>query len=83
MAHRVYVRMIVEIDEEGKVSPVRVFWTDGRVFDVECLLNVGFAVQTRTGGQGTRYTCRIRGRRAQLFEDGGRWFVETRDLSRA
>ena len=79
MAHRVYVKMAVEIDEAGRVLPTRVIWEDGRVFEVEQLLDVRYAAATRAGGQGMRYTCRIRGRNAQLFEDEGRWFVEARE----
>ena len=79
MARRVYVRVMVEIDEDGRQRPVRVFWEDGRVFEVDQLLEVRYAAATRAGGQGMRYTCRILGRKTQLFEDEGRWFVEARD----
>lgn len=79
MARRVYVRVILEIDEAGKVQPRRVFWEDGRVFEVERVLDVRYAAATRAGGQGMRYTCRILGRDTQIFEDEGRWFVEARN----
>ena len=29
------------------------------------------------GGLGMRYICRIRGRTVKLFNDEGRWFMET------
>ena len=78
MARRVYVKVIVEVDEEGKARPVRIFWEDGRSFEVDRLLDVRRAAATRAGGQGMRYTCRILGRETYLFEDDGRWFVEAR-----
>ena len=43
------------------------------------LLDVRRAASTKVGGQGMRYTCRVRGREVYLFEDEGRWFVEARD----
>ena len=78
MAHRVYVRVIIEVDEIGKTRPVKIFWEDGRGFEVDRLLDVRRAAATKAGGQGMRYTCRIHGRETYLFEDDGRWFVEAR-----
>lgn len=80
MSRRVYVKMAVEIDEAGNVRPVRIFWEDGRVFEVDRLLDVRYAAATRAGGQGMRYTCSVKGRQTQIYEDDGRWFVETRDM---
>ena len=83
MAHRAYVRVLVDVDELGKVRPQRIYWEDGRSFAVDRLLDVRRAASTRVGGQGMRYTCRVRGREVYLFEDEGRWFVEARDLPAA
>ena len=79
MAHRAYVRVRVDVDELGKVHPLRIYWEDGRSFAVDRLLDVRRAAATRAGGQGIRYTCRVMGREIYLFEDEGRWFVEARD----
>ena len=79
MPHRVYVRVIVEYDEEGGVCPLSIRWEDGRKFQVDRILDVRRAAATKAGGQGMRYTCRIMGRETYLFEDNGRWFVETRN----
>lgn len=81
MSRRVYVKINVEIDEDGHVVPVRVFWEDGRVFEVERLIDVRYAAATRGGGQGMCYTCRILGRDTQLYEDEGRWFVKARGMA--
>ena len=80
MAHRAYVRVLVDVDEDGRARPVRIFWEDGRAFDVDRLMDVRRAAATKAGGQGVRYTCRIRGREIHLFEDDGRWFVEAKDV---
>ena len=69
--------MIVEIDEDGRARPVRIFWEDGRSFEVDRLLDVRRAA-AKAGGQGMRYTCRILGHETFLFEDDGRWFVEAK-----
>ena len=79
MAHRVYVRVIVEFDEAGGVCPLSVAWEDGRRFEVDKVLDVRRAAATRAGGQGMRYTCRIKGKETYLFNDDGRWFVEAKN----
>ena len=80
MAHRAYVRVQVDVDEVGRVCPLRIYWEDGRRFEVDRLMDVRRAASTKVGGQGTRYTCRVLGREVYLFEDDGRWFVEARDV---
>ena len=79
MAHRTYVRVIVEYDEEGGVHPLEIRWEDGRKFRVERVLDVRRAAATKAGVQGIRYTCRILGQETYLFEDRGRWFVEAKE----
>ena len=78
MAHRAYVRVLVDVDEVGRMRPLRIYWEDGRSFEVDRLLDVRWASAPAAGGQGMRYTCRVRGRQVYLFEDEGRWFVEAR-----
>ena len=80
MTRRAYVRVVVDVDEIGKVHPLKIYWEDGRSFDVDRLLDVRRAAATKAGGQGMRYTCRIQGHEAYLFEDDGRWFVEAKDV---
>ena len=80
MARRAYVRVLVDVDETGRIRPLRIYWEDGRSFEVDRLLDVRWAPSSRAGGQGMRYTCRVRGRQVYLFEDDGRWFVEARDI---
>ena len=82
MAHRAYVKVIVSVDETGKVRPLSIEWEDGRIFYVDRLLDVRRAASTKAGGQGMRYTLKIMNRETYLFEDEGRWFVEARDVPR-
>lgn len=74
---RTYVRVLVEVDEEGLRTPRSIEWRDGRRFDVDRLLDRRRAASMRTGGRGVRYTVMVRGQAKQLWEDEhGRWFVE-------
>ena len=82
MAYRAYVRVLVDVDENGGAHPVSIYWRDGRRFEVDRLMDVRRAAALRTGGQGMRYTCRINERQVYLFEDEGRWFMEAKDAAR-
>ena len=79
MHRRAYVKVVVECDADGKVLPLSVEWEDGHVFEVDRLLDVRRAAATKAGGQGMRYTVRINGHETYIFQDDGRWFVESRD----
>ena len=81
MARRAYVRVLVDVDEIGKIRPMKIYWEDGRSFEVDRLLDVRQAACSRAGGQGMRYTCRVLGHQVYLFEDDGRWFVEAKDTA--
>ena len=54
MAHRAYVKVIVEYDEAGGVHPLRIEWEDGRKFRIERVLDVRRAAATKAGGEGMR-----------------------------
>jgi hypothetical protein len=73
---KVFVQVVAEHNEDGKVKPLSLKWEDGRVFTIDRVLDVRMAASLKAGGQGIRYTCRIRGKEVYLFCDEGRWFVE-------
>lgn len=76
MCERVYVRALVAVDESGHCCP-RNITMDGVTYQVDRVLQVRQAAATRAGGQGLRYTVRIRGQQTYLFQDEAqRWFVE-------
>ena len=65
------------------MAPVSIKWKDGRVFEVDRVLDVRRAASD-AGSMGIRYTVKIMGRVKRLFfEDAysdtgrARWFVET------
>ena len=43
----------------------------------DLILDAHMAPAMTAGGLGMRYICRIRGRTVKLFNDEGRWFMET------
>lgn len=76
---RVTVGVVARYDTAGKVVPLSVTWTDGRVFEVSRVYGVCRAASLKAGGQGLRYSCRIAGKDAYLYFDDPVWFMEGRE----
>ena len=73
---KVFVDIIVKFTKEGTTIPLSVIWEDGRMFDIDRVLDIRRAASLKAGGQGMRYKCRIRGRETFLWYEDGKWFVE-------
>ena len=78
-----FVRVTAEFDTEGNLYPRSLVWEDGCTYEIDRILDLRTAASQKHGGQGDRYTVRIRGQiRYLFFERGpgcgavGRWFVE-------
>ena len=66
---KIFVEITARHDINGNVRPLAIKWEDGRVFDVEPLLDVRQAPSLKGGGLSTRYTCRICNKKVFLFDD--------------
>ncbi len=78
MSRKVYVQVTATFSEDGRVLPRTVQWEDGRVYEIDRVLDIRQAAARKVGGCGLRYTCRIRGQQTYLYLDENRWFVEGR-----
>lgn len=72
---KVFVGIIAEHTVEGNVVPRSIIWNGGELFSIDKVVDVRRAA-CRSGGQGLRYTCRMRCKEVYLFCDEGRWFIE-------
>ncbi len=84
---KTYVPVQVTFDANGNMKPRALAWEDGTVFEIDRVLAVKQAAAMKAGGQGDRYTIRIKGKETYLFFEHsiegnstlGRWFVERRE----
>ena len=76
---KAYVRVNLDVDEEGTITPMLIRWKDGRVFQIEQLKYKCRASSNKVGGGGIRYTVMIRGKESFLFHEGNKWFVEAKE----
>ncbi len=74
---KVFVSVVVHFDEEGNISPLNITWENGRKYEIDKVLDVRRACAMKVGGTAIRYTVRINGKVTYLFEDDGKWFVES------
>ena len=84
---KVYVAVKTDFTEEGTMLPREITWEDGEKFEIDRVTDIRQAAAMKAGGQGDRYTVRIRGKQSYLFFERsanqtgnniGRWFVERR-----
>ena len=84
---KVYVAVKVDFRDDGIMLPREITWEDGTKYEVDRVLDIRQAPAMKAGGQGDRYTVKIRGKQSYLFFERntqkygnniGRWFVERR-----
>jgi hypothetical protein len=80
MARKVFVKVNLDVDTEGRMRPLTVTWEDGRVFAVDRVTDARRAVSLKAGGVGMRFTCIIRNKPVYLFYEEPRWFMEAKDV---
>lgn len=74
---KTFVKVTVEHYESGQVRPLLLTWTDGKKYEIDRVTDVRQPPSLRAGGLVTRYTVKVRGKQVYLFEDEGKWFVES------
>jgi len=74
---KIFIEVTAEHYIDGSIRPLTIKWEDGRVFEIDRVLDVRQAPSLKGGGLGIRYTCRIRNKEIYLFDEEGRWFVNT------
>ena len=76
---KIYVAMLLHIDDEGFMKPVAVEWTDGTLSEIDKVIDERNAPPEHTGGVLTRkYKVKIKGNEKKIYLDKqtNRWFVE-------
>lgn len=70
---KVYVNVDYQALGGGALKPVRIYWTDGRAFDVRKTLH---SCTSEDDFEGIRYTVLIGSAEKYLYRIGGKWYVE-------
>lgn len=70
-----YVKVILEIDENGKKTPKTIVYND-KEYLIDKVVDIRQCVSMKVGGIGERYTVRIDGKETFIFFENNKWFVE-------
>lgn len=70
------ITVIAKMQENGKIIPLSIHWQDGRIFEIDKVLDIRKKASTKGGGKGLRYTCKILNQERFLWLDDYIWFVE-------
>lgn len=76
---KVYISMLLHIDNDGVMKPVAVEWTDGTKYEIDKIIDERNAPPEHTGGVLTRkYRVIIKGKERVIYLDKqtNKWFVE-------
>jgi hypothetical protein len=80
--HRGYpmTRIFVKVGESANVAgdwmPAKIYWEDGRQFEIDKIIDIVQVTSLGNGCTGKRYTCIIKGRSKYLYQEEAKWFVE-------
>ena len=70
---KVYVNVDYQVLVGGAIKPVRIYWHDGRAFDIRKTLH---CCTSEDEYEGIRYTVLIGHAEKYLYRIGGKWYVE-------
>ena len=82
---KVYVAVNVDFTADGDMIPKTITWEDGKVYEIDRILDLRHAPARKAGGHGERFTVMVNGKESYLFFEEniepkganiGRWFVE-------
>ncbi len=71
-----YVKVRADHEIGGRIVPIMFRPEDGDCARIDQILDMREAPSLKAGGQGMRYTCRIRDKVLYLFHDRDDWFIE-------
>jgi len=75
MRNKKFVKVIVEMNEDGLKTPKSLVYND-KVFEIDKVLENKNCASFKAGGIGERYTIRIGDNITYLYYEMGKWFVE-------
>ena len=73
---KVFVEVVARFTKDGRKIPMNITWENGTRYDIDKVTGVCRAASLKAGGQGMRYSCRIKGHDTYLWLEDDKWFVE-------
>ncbi len=89
--HKMYVNVVLHVNDEGRIDPLAVIWPDGRTFRIDEVLYRGEPGQMQKGAKTSRFRIRFGRKETNLYlerrqgspalgtPDVDRWWVNAID----
>lgn len=89
--HKMYVNVVLHVNDEGRIDPLAVIWPDGRTFRIDEVLYRGEPGQMQKGAETSRFRIRFGRKETNLYlerrqgspalgtPDVDRWWVNAID----
>lgn len=74
---KVYVEVIAKHTKSGKTIPLKLFYEDV-AYKIDKVIDMKNGVSLLVGGVGMKYTICVQGKVTNLYEEEGKWFVESK-----
>ncbi len=71
-----YIEVNAKMTTNGVVYPLEICWEDGKIFEIDKIVDIRNLASTKGGGVGIRYICKIKGKEKTLFLSDYKWFIE-------
>ncbi len=71
-----FVSVTANFSEQGKITPLSLFWENGREYIIDKVISVKNLASTKGGGVGIRFEIKIQSKNKFLFLHEYKWFVE-------
>ena len=72
--NKVFVNVQCNCAPDGTLRPIRIFWDDGRTWNIARTLHIASPVDGEF--EGIRYTVLIGSAEKHIYRIGSRWYVE-------
>lgn len=70
--------MIVKYLEDGTIMPLAIYWSEGKFYEIDRVIDIRPCASLKAGGAGIRYTCMIQGHEKYIWLEENKWFVEAK-----
>ena len=70
------INVIAKMNANGNILPLEIIWEDGRKFEIDKVLDIRKSASTKGGGNGLRFTVRIKNHQRYMWLDDYYWFIE-------
>jgi len=71
-----HIEVIARMSPDSFPMPIKIIWEDGRILEIDKVIETRKKASTKGGGAGLRYLIKIHGHERYIFLKDYSWFIE-------